>query len=59
VVRVIQQDALERLGLKQMLLEPEMLQTVEPDIHLVSALLSLSNVMPNKTKTLRALLCEK
>jgi Mg-chelatase subunit ChlD len=47
---VIQQDALERLGLKQMLLEPEMLQTVEPDIHLVSALLSLSNVMPNKTK---------
>lgn len=50
VVRVMQQDALERLGLKQMLLEPEMLQAVEPDVHLVATLLSLSRVMPNKTK---------
>jgi Mg-chelatase subunit ChlD len=50
VVRIMQQDALERLGLKQMLLEPEMLQAVEPDVHLVATLLSLSHVMPNKTK---------
>jgi Mg-chelatase subunit ChlD len=50
VVRIMQQDALDRLGLKQMLLEPEMLQAVEPDIHLVATLLSLSRVMPNKTK---------
>jgi Mg-chelatase subunit ChlD len=50
VVRVMQQDALERLGLKQMLLEPEMLEAVEPDVHLVATLLSLSRVMPNKTK---------
>ena len=50
VVRVMQQDALERLGLRQMLLEPEMLQAVEPDVHLVATLLSLSHVMPNKTK---------
>jgi Mg-chelatase subunit ChlD len=46
----MQQDALERLGLTQMLLEPEMLQEVEPDVHLVATLLSLSRVMPNKTK---------
>jgi hypothetical protein len=50
VVRVMQQDALERLDLKQMLLEPEMLQAVEPDVHLVATLLSLRSVIPNKTK---------
>jgi Mg-chelatase subunit ChlD len=50
VVRVMQQDALDRLGLKQMLLEPEMLRAVEPDVHLVATLLSLSRVMPNKTR---------
>jgi len=50
VVRIMQQDAFERLGLKQMLMEPEMLQAVEPDVHLVATLLSLSHVMPNKTK---------
>ena len=50
VVRVMQQDALERLNLQQMLLEPEMLAAVEPDVHLVADLLSLSGVMPAKTK---------
>ncbi len=50
VVQVMQKDALERLDLKQMLFEPELLQTVEPDVHLVSQLLALKNVLPNKTK---------
>lgn len=50
VVKVMQQDALNRLNLRQMLLEPEMLEAVEPDVHLVSNLLSLSGVMPSKTK---------
>jgi Mg-chelatase subunit ChlD len=50
VVRVMQQDALERLNLRRMLLEPEMLQAVEPDIHLVADLLALGGVMPAKTK---------
>lgn len=50
VVKVMQQDALERLNLQQMLLEPELLEAVEPDVHLVSNLLSLSGVMPGKTK---------
>jgi Mg-chelatase subunit ChlD len=50
VVRVMQEDALERLNLRQMLLEPEMLEAVEPDVHLVANLLSLSGVMPGKTK---------
>jgi Mg-chelatase subunit ChlD len=50
VVKVMQQDALQRLNLRQMLLEPEMLEAVEPDVHLVSNLLALSGVMPSKTK---------
>src|SRR5579872_6577090 len=49
-VRVMQQDALDRLRLTQMLLEPEMLEQVEADVHLVATLLSLSHVIPEKTK---------
>jgi Mg-chelatase subunit ChlD len=49
-VRIMQQDALERLNLRQMLLEPELLETVEVDVHLVANLLSLSKVIPEKTK---------
>jgi len=50
VVRVMQRDALERLDLKRMLLEPEMLEAVEPDVHLVSTLIALKSVIPNKTR---------
>ncbi len=50
VVRIMQKDALERLNLQQMLLEPEMLEAVEPDVHMVANLLSLSGIMPSKTK---------
>ncbi|TMD44633.1 MAG: VWA domain-containing protein [Chloroflexi bacterium] len=49
-VQVMQKDALERLNLVQMLLEPEMLESVEPDVHLVANLMSLSRVIPEKTK---------
>lgn len=49
-VRVMQKDALERLNLTQMLLQPEMLEAVEPDVHLVATLLTLSRVIPNKTR---------
>jgi Mg-chelatase subunit ChlD len=49
-VRVMQQDALQRLNLQQMLLEPELLEQVEADVHLVATLLSLSHVIPSKTK---------
>ncbi len=50
VVRVMQQDALERLNLRRMLLEPEMLAAVEPDVHLVANLMALGSVMPAKTR---------
>ena len=50
VVRIMQRDALERLGLQQMLTEPELLEQIEPDIHLVATLISLGRIIPNKTK---------
>lgn len=50
VVQVMQKDAMERLGLQQMLLEPEMLRSVQADVHLVATLLSLNRIMPNKTR---------
>jgi Mg-chelatase subunit ChlD len=50
VVQVMQRDAVERLGLTQMLLEPELLAAVEPDVHLVGTLLSLKGVLPEQTK---------
>ena len=50
VVRVMQQDALHRLNLRQLLLEPEMMEAVEPDVHLVGTLLSLKDVMPDTAR---------
>jgi Mg-chelatase subunit ChlD len=50
VVQVLQTDALERLKLTSMLLEPELLAGVEPDVHLVANLLSLSKVIPRRTQ---------
>ena len=49
-VRVMQQDALERLDLRQMLLQPELLDAIEPDVHFIATLLSLSRVIPERTK---------
>jgi Mg-chelatase subunit ChlD len=50
VVQVMQKDAIERLGLTRLLLEPEMLAAVEPDVHLVGTLLSLSRVLPEQAR---------
>ena len=49
-VRMMQKDAIDRLGLERMLLEPELLEAVEADVHLVATLLSMSRVIPAKTK---------
>ena len=50
VVQVMQSDAIERLGLQRLLLEPEMLDAVEPDVHLVGTLLALGRVMPEASR---------
>jgi Mg-chelatase subunit ChlD len=51
VVQVMQRDAIDRLHLTRLLLEPELLGSVEPDVHLVGTLLSLNRVMPEHTKS--------
>lgn len=50
VVQVMMSDAMERLNLQQLLLEPEILESVEPDVHLVGTLLTLNRIMPAKTR---------
>ncbi|TDD79353.1 VWA domain-containing protein [Actinomadura rubrisoli] len=50
VVQVMQRDAIERLDLTRLLMEPEMLEAVEPDVHLVGTLLSLNRVMPDRAR---------
>lgn len=50
VVQVMQRDAIDRLGLSALLLEPEMLEAVEADVHLVGTLLSLNQAMPETTR---------
>jgi len=50
VVQVMQKDAIERVGLTRLLLEPEMLDAVEPNVHLVGTLLSLSRVIPEQAR---------
>ncbi|MFI6344526.1 VWA domain-containing protein [Streptomyces sp. NPDC050560] len=50
VVQVMQRDAIDRLGLSTLLLEPEMLEAVEPDVHLVGTLLSLNKALPETTR---------
>ena len=49
VVQVVQKDAFERLGLKEMLMEPEFLLAIEADVHLIADLISLRSIMPEKT----------
>ena len=50
VVTVMQRDALDRLGLRRMLHEPELLEAIEPDIELVGQLLMLSAALPDKVR---------
>lgn len=49
-IKVIQNDAIERKDLKQLLFEPEMLNSLEPDISTASLLLMLKDQIPAKSK---------
>lgn len=59
VVQVMQRDALQRLNMRDMLLQPEMLQSVQPDVHLVASLISLSSVIPASTRATARLVVRK
>jgi hypothetical protein len=50
VVKLIQQDAIERKGLKELLFEPETLSQITPSVELVGTLLALKGMIPEKTK---------
>jgi Mg-chelatase subunit ChlD len=50
VVQVMQRDAMDRLGLRELLLEPELLDSVQPDVHLVGTLLSLNRAIPERSR---------
>jgi Mg-chelatase subunit ChlD len=50
LVQVMQRDAFERLDLKSMLLQPELLEAVQPDVHLVATLMALRGILPAQTR---------
>ena len=50
LVKIIQTDAMERCGLKQLIFEPEILEQVEPDISLASTILILKDQVPKQSK---------
>lgn len=50
LVTVIQGDAIERCGLKQLMLEPELLEHMEPDVNLAAAILLLKDQIPKRSK---------
>lgn len=52
VVQVMQRDAIDRLGLRQLLLEPEVLATVQRDVHLLATLIALKSAVPAKAKSM-------
>lgn len=59
VVQVMQRDAFERLDLKRMLTEPEMLEAVQPDVSLVSTLISMRGLLGGRTKETARLVVRK
>ena len=50
VVQVMQRDAMTRLGLAELLLEPEMIDAVQPDLHLATTLVGLGSAIPERSK---------
>jgi Mg-chelatase subunit ChlD len=50
VVQVLQRDAIDRLDLRRLLLEPEMLAAFEPDVQLAATLVELSRLLPDESR---------
>ena len=51
VVVLLQKDAIERRGLKELLFEPEILANVEPSLDLAATVLAMKNMVPEKAKS--------
>lgn len=50
LVTVIQSDAVNRCGLKQLLFEPELLENLEPDVNLAATIMLLKEQIPKRSK---------
>ena len=50
LVKIVQADAMERCGLKQLVFEPEILENLEPDINLANTIMLLKEQIPSKSK---------
>ncbi len=60
VVQVLQKDAMKHPELqKKMMFEPEILEQVIPDVHLVATLLELGKLIPSKTKSTARMVIQK
>lgn len=59
IVQLMQKDALERIGLEQLLLEPELLESFEPDLDLIATIISLNHLLPERTKQTARIIVKK
>ncbi|MCB0033606.1 MAG: VWA domain-containing protein [Anaerolineales bacterium] len=50
VVQLLQQDALDKIGLRKLLRHPDLLAEIEPDVQLISQILALNRVIPAGTR---------
>lgn len=59
VVQVMQQDAIERLGLNSLLTEKEIIDSIVPDVNLVANLITLKDAVPSEVKNNVRILVQK
>ncbi len=59
VVSLLQQDAIDRLGIKELLAEPEMAEKLQPDPRLVATILSLKDLIPDRARATAALVVRR
>ncbi len=50
IVQIVQSDAIERKGMKELLYEPEVLKDMAPDISMACTLLTLKNQVPERSR---------
>lgn len=50
LVKIVQADAMERCGLKQLIFEPELLENLEPDMNLAATILLLKDQVPKRSR---------
>jgi hypothetical protein len=58
-VEVVQRDAVKREGFEQLLLDPECVQHIEPNVQMVAKLVQLANLVPDQAKGLARALVKR